>query len=114
MERLSELIAYCEHGIERGHRLLEDHAYPGSPYLAHLPCRELHEVASLEYDLPANDPARRIGDETHDRKSGYALAAAALANQRHRLALMQVERNAVHGPDDSRFGRELGAKASHG
>src|SRR3972149_1604914 len=59
-------------------------------------------------DLPVNDLARRLGDETHDRERGHGLPATGLANHSHRLALVDPEVNTVNRADDAAIGEEVG------
>ena len=62
------LIADREDGVERRHRLLEDHRDPIAADLPHLGFGKRCEVASLEPDLTSGfDPPRRP-DESHDRQ----------------------------------------------
>ena len=44
------------------------------------------QIGAFEHDGAADDPARRIGHQPHDRKRGHALAAAGFADDRQRLA----------------------------
>jgi hypothetical protein len=61
-QRLADLIADAEHRVQRGHRLLEDHADLVAADGAHLAVRHLQQVLALEADLASN-LARRLGDE---------------------------------------------------
>ena len=72
-DRLGDLIADREHGIERGHRVLEDHRDLGAPNRLELPLRQGQEIAALEERLPAHDPARRHGNQAEHRHDRYAL-----------------------------------------
>ena len=59
---------------------------------------------------PADDAPGRRRDQPHDAERADRLAAARLAHERHRLALLDVPRHAVHRAHDSRLGVELGAE----
>ena len=67
--------------------------------------RELQQVRAVEQDLAGLDPARRP-TRPHDRQAGHALAAAGLADEAHDLAAVDVEVDAVDGPDDAVAGVE--------
>ena len=67
-QRLRHLIANREHGIERGHRLLEDERDLGAADLAHPVLVERQQIAVLEDDAAAGDAARRL-HEPHDRQA---------------------------------------------
>jgi hypothetical protein len=56
---LRDLAPDGEHGIERGHRLLEHHREPGAAEPAHLGLRQRQHVAPIEQHLPAGDAAGR-------------------------------------------------------
>ena len=47
-QRLGDLIAQCKYGIERGHRLLEDHGDAVAAYLANFVFANPQQVAALE------------------------------------------------------------------
>jgi hypothetical protein len=49
----------------------------------------------IEHDGAADNPARRIGHQAHDRKRRHALAAAGLADDRQGFAATHAERNVV-------------------
>ena len=72
---LGQLAADGEHGVERGHRLLEDHGDLATAHAAHLLLAQLQEIAPLEDHRPVHDPAGRPLHEPHDRERRHALAA---------------------------------------
>src|SRR5262245_53115331 len=91
---LGDLAADGEDRIEAGHRLLEDHADIVAADLAHGALAELEQVAALETyrapDLPGwlwHQPQNGIGR--------HRLSAAALADDRHRFAGLDRERDAI-------------------
>ena len=97
-QRLGDLRADRQHRIERRHRLLEDH---GDAVAADRGHRALVEAAR---DRGPRSGWRRASpgpvlQEAHDGQCGDALAAAALAHQRHRLVGVDGEAHAV---DDRR------------
>ena len=110
---LGQLAADGEDGVERGHRLLEDHGDLAPADLAHLVFRKLEEIASLEEDAPAEDAAGGGGDQPHDAEGAHGLAAARLADEGNRLPRPHVPGHAVHGAHDAAAGRELGLEVLH-
>ena len=65
-------------------------------------------AAPREADLPVHDPAGLGRQQAQDRVGGDALAAAGLADQPDRLARLDVDGDAVDGPDDAVAGEEVG------
>ncbi len=57
--------------------------------------------------MPLGDASARSRNQAHDRESGYALAAAALANQPDLFARFDGEINAAHGVDNAYMSAEL-------
>jgi hypothetical protein len=104
---LADLIADRVHGIERRHRLLEDHRDPVAADRAHLVEADREQVLARVLDRAAGDPARRARDEPHDRERGHRLAAAGLADDAERAARGDLERHAVDGADHAAIGGEL-------
>ena len=87
-QRLGDLLADGHHRIERGHRLLEDHrdvvARARARISSSLKLQEIDGHPSLTE--PADDTARRVGDQPHQRQRRHALAAARFAHDGQRLA----------------------------
>src|SRR5204862_6228331 len=67
----------------------------------------LEEILAVEHDLPADDLAGRVRDQPEDRQGADSLAAAGLAHQAERLALIDLVADAVHRPDDALFREEV-------
>ena len=101
LQRLGKLCPCRHHGIEREHRLLEDDRNAAAPHLAHIPFRDLQQIATLELDRAAHDGAG-IGQQPHHRKRRHRFAAAGFPHQGKRFAVANVESNAVHGAHDGR------------
>src|SRR6266540_5376520 len=101
VDRLAELIADLQDGIERGHRILEDDRYVVAAHPADRPLRQLEQVASLEDRLAADDLAGRLRNQPEKRHRADALARARLTDDPERLARIDVVRDAVHGLDDA-------------
>jgi hypothetical protein len=93
--RLGDLVADGVDGVQRGHRLLEDHPDLAAPDRPHLALGQAGEVAAAEQDVPAGDLARRRRQEPHDGERGHRLARSALAHDGERLAGKDVEAHAV-------------------
>ena len=68
------------------------------------------QVLTVEQDLAGLDPPG-LRDEPHDRQAGHALAAAGFADEAHDLAAVDVEVDAVDGPDDAVARVERGPQA---
>ena len=47
-QRLGELVAYGEHRVQRGHRILEDEPYLGAAHAPQVLRIELHQVFAVE------------------------------------------------------------------
>ena len=97
-QRLTDLTADCQDGIERCHRLLEDHRDVVAANTAHLGFLELQQVDALKADRAGDDTAGWGLDEAQDRERGDRLAAAALADNGQRLTLGDMQRDAIYGP----------------
>src|SRR3990170_258941 len=76
LQRLRELAADGEDGVQGGHRLLEDHGDLVAAYVPDLVLVHLEEVLAIEVDGAADDPARRHRDQAEDGERGDRLAAA--------------------------------------
>src|SRR6202008_4198595 len=94
-------------GVERGHRLLEDHGDAFAPDIPHPLVIERQQVGALEPYLAADDAAGRVGHQPHDRERAYALAAAGFADDRQRLAAGDGERKIVDGAEQASIREEL-------
>ena len=105
-DRLGDLVADGEGGVERGHRLLEDHGDAVAAQIAHRPAIQPQQVAALEADLAAGDLRRRHRQQAHHRERRGALAAAAFADQTERAPGRQGEAHAVQRAGDTIGGVE--------
>src|SRR4051794_7312810 len=81
--------------IERGHRLLEDDGDVVAAHVAHLAFRQRQQVAALELDRTGRMLRGRIRQQLHHRERGDGFSRPRLADQRHRLALLDIERYVV-------------------
>jgi hypothetical protein len=111
-QRLADLRAHAVDRVERAHGLLEDHGDVVAAQAAHLPLRELHEVAPLEQDLTRFELAGGLRHQAHDRQRRDALAAAALAHHAHGGAPRDDQRHVVHGAQRAFVGVEGGRQTA--
>ena len=105
-----DLIADRHDRVERGHRLLEDHRDLVAADAAHLLLRKAGEILAAIEQLAADDAAGALGEQPDDRERGHALAAAGLADQPERLAILDVEGDAVDRAHLAVAGEEGGAQ----
>ncbi len=98
-----DLVADRMDGVQRGHRLLEDHGDPVAPDVVDLAAALLPEVRSLEQDLSRLYLPRRI-DELHDRQGRDALPAAGFPHHPEGLVPADEEIDAIHGLDRAGLG----------
>ena len=82
------------HRVERGHRLLEDHADAAAAHLAHLVGGSA-QVVAVEQDRPPSTTPARLRQQPHDRERGHRLAAARFADEAERLARCKLEADTV-------------------
>jgi hypothetical protein len=99
LDRLGDLLAHRHRGIQRGQRILEDHADLVAADVAHVLVGEAADLLAVQLDAAAGDrPAG--GQQLHDRQRGHRLAAPRLAHDAERLPGLQVQRypvDRVHG-----------------
>ena len=96
LEHLGDLHPDGDDGIQRGQRILEDHAEVGAAAVAHLVRTEGEQVGALVADA-ALDGVAALGQQTHDRQRRHRLAAAGLADDADGLAGAHVEADVVDG-----------------
>ena len=94
---LHELVADGEQRVHGGHRLLEDHGDLVAPDGPELLGRHVQEVLAVKEDLPRGVARAPCGVELQNGHAGHGLAAAALAHDPQRLALVEVEGDMAHG-----------------
>ncbi len=107
-QHLGELLAHAQVGVERGHRVLEDHRDPVAAHRLQPRLRGAHEILSVEEDAAAGD-APRLRHEAQQREAGHALARARLAHHAEDLAAIDRERDLVHGAHEVALGGEIDA-----
>ena len=103
-QRLAELVAHGEDGIEGRHRILEDETnLPAADPPKRLRI-ELKQIPSLEDRLTGQDLGGRRGQQPHHGQHGRTLAGAAFAHQPEELPLPDLEADAVHRMNIARIG----------
>jgi hypothetical protein len=85
--------------IERGHRLLEHDGDVIAAHLADVALRHRQEFPPLEPDAAGRVMRGGIRQKLHHRQRRHRLAGAGLADQRHRFALADIERDAIDRED---------------
>ena len=105
-QRLHDLEADREHGIERRHRILEHEADARAPNLADRGSVQPDEILSLEGDAPRRDLCRRHRQQLHQRHHRDALAGAAFADDDEQFAFVQIETDPVDRVDRAVLGVE--------
>src|SRR3546814_5264371 len=92
--------AYLHHGVQRRHRVLEDHRHPGTPEAPQVLAVELGELlAGVAHGARPSDVA--VAEQAHDRSGQHRLAGARLAYDAEGAAPFEAEGHAVHGGDDA-------------
>src|SRR4051812_950838 len=111
-DRLRDLPADRERWIERGHRVLEDHADPVPAELPELLVLQPQELKLAEPDRPRHRRGRR--QQSHQRHRERGLAASRLADQTEDLALLHGEGYVAHRRHRSLVGREADVDVGEG
>src|SRR5581483_9411200 len=96
------------HRVERGHRLLEDHADAIAAQAAIIRVREPHELVAIKLDAAGDNSAVR--QQSHQRQRRDRLAAAGFADEPERLAALQRKTDAAHGLRRAAAGVEADAE----
>ncbi len=95
-DRLRELEAHCIERVERGQRVLEDHADLVAADPAHLLVGQVVDALAFKVDAAVGDPAGRL-KKPDDRGAGQRLAGTRFADDAKDLAFVDVEGDVVHG-----------------
>jgi hypothetical protein len=105
LDDFGDLASHRVDGVERGHRLLEDHRDLPTAKGTHRWLGKFEQILPCEKDPAAVDRARRW-NEPHDRERGDGLAGTGFADDRDGASFGDVERDAVDGSDPTAFGRK--------
>ena len=83
-QHLGHLARDPQVGIERGHRVLEDHRQADAADSVQLARRQVQELLAAKARAAGADAV--AGEQAHDREEGLGLARAGLADHPHALA----------------------------
>ena len=96
-QRLADLGADGEHGIEGGRRLLEDVGDLFAAHLAQFIGLQFEHVMPSEGHRGRTNRGGRLGQQAGEGEGGGAFPAAAFSDEGQGLALLEGEINALHG-----------------
>ena len=99
-----------EHRVERGHRLLKDHADLFAADRPHLPARAGRPGPCPRSAIRPDSISRGRRQQPHDRQRRDALARPALADDPQRPPLLDAKRHVIHRLHDAVVGVEVGAE----
>ena len=108
-----KLVADLHQRIERGQRVLEDHADPLAADAAHLFGREIVDPLIPEPDLAARDPPGPVDEPDHGGTRDR-LASTAFADDAENGSPGQLETDAVDGTQPRPPRRNLHHEVAHG
>jgi glycine/D-amino acid oxidase-like deaminating enzyme len=95
-DRLDQLLAHRVERVERGQRVLEDHADPLAAHPAHVFGWEVVDALAIEPDLAAGDAAGGL-EQADDGGAGHRLARAGFADDAENFAFVDLEGDVVDG-----------------
>jgi hypothetical protein len=93
------------HGVQRAHRILEDHRDLAAANPAEVRGRRGHQLAAIELGA-ALDPGIGAAGQAHQRQPGDGLPRAGFADDRNDLAAVDGERDSVDRADQTVLRRE--------
>ena len=100
LDRLHDLRADRLHGVECGHRVLEDERNLLAAHLLQLAIGEAGDVAPVQEHRAADHAPGRL-DQAEDRQRQSRLARARLAHDAHAMPALDLERHFAHGLHDA-------------
>jgi hypothetical protein len=103
------LLTDRKHGVQACRWVLEDDRDLLASHAAQVFSRHRHQVAPLEDDPAAGDPAG-VRQQSEDGETDGCLAGTALASEHKGAAALQVERDAVDSANGAVGRDELGAE----
>src|SRR5439155_23996094 len=114
-DRFGDLLADCEHRVERGHRFLKNHGDLSAPNGLHRRRRGRAQSDAItsrtrEHERARCDAAAAMLDETHQRQRRHRLARPGLADDGDGFAMADAKRYAAHGLHDALGAAELDRK----
>src|SRR6185437_398644 len=102
---LGDLVADAVHRVQRGHRVLEDHRDLGAADALELVLAGGQQLLAVVAGRAVEGRVRRAG-EAEQRHRGDGLAGARLPHDRHDLAAVDLEADAVNRLHDALLGGE--------
>jgi hypothetical protein len=113
LQALADLAADLHHGIERGHRVLEDDPDVATQHAAEFPGRQRPQVAALEQDLAPYLGSRACTYQPDQRAHQYGFPRTRFSHDAEGLTLVEVERNAVDGAQRPARREEADPRLAH-
>ncbi|MCY1304387.1 hypothetical protein D9M70_541370 [compost metagenome] len=98
LEHFLDLVADGEAGVERGHRVLEDHGDVLADDAPPLAALQAQHVGAVELHGVGGDDAGGV-DQAHQGHHGHGFAGAGFADDGQDFALVHGEVEAVHHRD---------------
>jgi hypothetical protein len=108
----STICAATRFWVQRGHRVLEDHADARAAHGADAGRRQFRQVLAAKADR-AGDDAARLVDQPQDGQAGHALAGARFTDDAENLAGPYLQAEVIDGAHDAVGREEIGAQAGH-
>ena len=105
-QHLADLALDRVQRVERGHRLLEDHADAAAADGAQEAVVAADQLLAVEADAPGRVRRQGIGQQLQDRQRGHRLARAALADDGQRAAAVEREGSVADGVECPLAGAE--------
>src|SRR5260370_37659354 len=109
-ESFGDLSADRQDRVQRGHRLLENHADIRAPDLSNLLVRQPQQIPPRKQNFASLYTPWWIGDQAKDRQGTRGLARPALADDRDGLASFDRVGNPVDGRHYAGPGAKLGVQ----
>src|SRR5262249_1397808 len=94
-EGLCNLLADRIGRIERRHRFLEDHRQPIAAHVGHLAIGQAEQIGAIKVNS-ARHLGRALGQQSHDRQRGDALAAPGFADKAQGLSAPHRQIDAIN------------------
>src|SRR5664279_5370786 len=108
--RFRDLVAHAHHRIERGHRLLKNHADSGAPNVAHLRFWYGEQILTAKMNVAVN--ARLRGKQPQDGQRADRLPRARLPHESQHLARRDLKTHIANGGHVSLSSREFDSEIS--
>ncbi len=110
LQWFGQLAADLHEGVQRGHRVLEDHRDPLAPDLAELLFRGAEEVDAVEHRGARVDAAGRLGDQAEQGVTGHRFPGAGLTDDPKRLPGLDRKGHIIDRMDNAVAGVEAGGE----